>query len=149
METTTVKTSNIEVIKKFYSYLDEQNLEACAELCVPDLKGFMGSSEDPFTFESITPMVKMYYTAFPDYKHETEFMMESGEYVITRQKYTGTHKNEFMGFEPTGKHFMYKGNFIFRLSEGKIVEFWGVEDDLGMMEQLGLELHMKESLESE
>ncbi len=139
--------NNIEVVKHLYKLIDEQNLEACLELFTPDSKGYMGSSEESFAFADIIPFIQMYYSAFPDYSHHTEDIFAAGDYVVTRQKYTGTHTNAFMGVEPTGNYIEYKGIFIFRFSKGKIAEFWGVEDDLTMWGNLGITLPVGEPVE--
>ena len=45
-----------------------------------------------------------------------------------------------MELDSTGNKIEYKGIFIFKIADGKIAELWGMEDDLTMMTQLGLEL---------
>jgi len=135
-----VEANNIEVIKEFYKFLDEQNLDACSELFPAGSKGYMGSSNESFSFEDIKPFIKSYYTSFPDYKHEIENIFASNDFVVAQLKYTGTHKSRFMEIESTGNKIEYKGIFIFKMTDGKISELWGIEDDLTMMTQLGLEL---------
>jgi predicted ester cyclase len=49
----------------------------------------------------------------------------------------GTHRDEFMGIAPTGKHVMFTGIAIFRVEEGKIAELWQNLDTLGLLQQLG------------
>jgi predicted ester cyclase len=43
-----------------------------------------------------------------------------------------------MGIPPTGKHFAMEQINITQVVNGKAVEHWGVRDDLGMMQQLGV-----------
>ena len=50
----------------------------------------------------------------------------------------GTHKGEFMGAPATNKVVTIQEIHIGRFSDGKVVEHWGLEDFLGMMQQLGL-----------
>jgi predicted ester cyclase len=45
-----------------------------------------------------------------------------------------------MGFDPNGMSFKYVGVHIYQFKYGKVFAFWSVEDELGMMTQLGLEL---------
>jgi predicted ester cyclase len=45
-----------------------------------------------------------------------------------------------MEIESTGNKIEYKGIFILKMTDGRISELWGIEDDLTMMTQLGLEL---------
>jgi hypothetical protein len=57
---------------------------------------------------------------------------------------TGTHEGEYMGIPPTGIKINYTAMLEAGFSEGKIVEMWGVEDMLTLMQQLGMELKPKE-----
>jgi predicted ester cyclase len=50
----------------------------------------------------------------------------------------GTHKGEFMGIAPTGKQIAIEMVDIVRVSGGKIAERWGIEGNLGMMQQLSV-----------
>jgi predicted SnoaL-like aldol condensation-catalyzing enzyme len=43
-----------------------------------------------------------------------------------------------MGSAPTGREFAVRHVYIWRIAEGKIVEHWGIRDDLGHLHQLGL-----------
>jgi predicted ester cyclase len=43
-----------------------------------------------------------------------------------------------MGFPPTGKSFETDVMDVARFEDGKIVEHWGVPDQLGLLMQLGL-----------
>ena len=131
---------NIEIAKKFYRFLDEQELDSCTTLFAENSKGYLGSSEESLQFVDIIPFIKSYYTAFPDYKHEIENIFASGDYVVAKLKYTGTQTATFMEIPSTGKKIKYKGIFIFKILNGQIVESWGIEDDLTMMQQLGLGL---------
>ena len=49
----------------------------------------------------------------------------------------GTHKGEFMGIAPSGKSITIQEIHIGRIANGKMVEHWGLEDALGMLQQLG------------
>src|SRR6266540_2979612 len=49
----------------------------------------------------------------------------------------GTHAGEFMGIPPTGKSVSMTGIAIYRIANGKIVEKWGEQDRLRMLQQLG------------
>ena len=135
-----VESKNIEVIKKFYRSVDEQNLEACSELFSADNKGYMGSSNKSFNFEDIKPLIRNSYIAFPDYKHEIENIFASDDFVVAQLNYTATHQGRFMEIESTGNRIEYKGMCIFKIIDGKISELWGIDDDLAMMTQLGLKL---------
>jgi predicted ester cyclase len=136
------KSTNIKNVKKFYQYLDSGKHDELKTLFDSEAKLFYESS-DPITFDELVPIIKMFYSAFPDFKHVTEDIFTNGNKVVVRQSYTGTFKNSFMGFDPNGLSFKYVGIHIFQFKGGKISAVWAVEDELGMMTQLGLELRPK------
>ena len=58
--------------------------------------------------------------------------------VAGRMTTTGTHTGEFMGIPATGKRVSFTEIHIVRIANGKAVEHWGNQDDMGMMQQLGV-----------
>ena len=42
-----------------------------------------------------------------------------------------------MGIPPTGNRVNFTGVTIYRIEGGKIAAWWGVSDQLGLMQQLG------------
>ena len=137
-----LKASNIELAKKFYKYLDELNFDTLRAICDPDIKVYYESG-DPVSFTDMEPFIKMFYGAFPDYKHQIDDIYAADDKVIVRLTYTGTHTNDFMEMKPTGNKFKYKGIQIFQFANNKAINGWIVEDELAMMTQLGMELKPK------
>ena len=77
-------------------------------------------------------------TAFPDIWFAIEDLIAEGETVVMRITWGGTNQGAWLGIPPTGKQVAGTGIYIFRIAGGKVVERWGNQDDLGMMQQLGL-----------
>lgn len=75
---------------------------------------------------------------FPDFEMHAEDVVASGDKVWGRFRATGTNLGSLMGRPPTGKKMSIDVIDIIKIKEGKIVEHWGVPDQLGMMLQLGL-----------
>jgi predicted ester cyclase len=80
----------------------------------------------------------MLTTAFPDHRIDIVDMVAEGDKVVMRITFSGTHQGSYMGIAPTGKHFTMELINITRVVNGKAVEHWGVRDDLGMLQQLGV-----------
>jgi predicted ester cyclase len=74
--------------------------------------------------------------AYPDLHITSEDMIAEGDKVVSRNTVTGTHLGEYMGLQPTGKSVTYNEIFIFRISNGRIAETWGVVDVLSQLRQL-------------
>ena len=83
-------------------------------------------------------MVTMFRTAFPDLQVTVDDLIAEGDKVVARITAKGTHKGEFMGTPATNKQISMQEIHICRIAGGKIVEHWGLEDSLGMMQQLGM-----------
>jgi predicted ester cyclase len=79
-----------------------------------------------------------FYSAFPDWREEIVELVAEGNTVVGRFKCSGTHRGEFLGEPPTGKRMEVDEVFFLRVEDGKFVCFWGLEDSLARMRQLGL-----------
>ena len=77
------------------------------------------------------------HRAYPDLHVAAEDVIAEGDKVVSRNVVTGTHKGEYMGIQPTGKHVTYNEIFIFRCVNGRIAETWGVVDVLSQLRQIG------------
>jgi len=75
--------------------------------------------------------------AFPDLNFETQQLVAEDDLVVSRLTAHGTHRGEFMGVPPSGRHVDFQSVDIYRLSDGKIAEQWVVMDALGLLQQLG------------
>jgi predicted ester cyclase len=66
-------------------------------------------------------------------------LIAEGEKVVGRFTCSGTHMGTWFGHAATGRRFEAIDEVsIFRLRESRIVETWGIEDNLRRLEQLGL-----------
>ena len=74
--------------------------------------------------------------AFPDLHATIEDEVAEGDRVVVRVTFTGTHQGEFMGIPPTGRQVAYGVMDIFRISNGHVVEHWGIADLNNLMQQL-------------
>jgi len=137
-----LKASNIELAKQFYKYLDAVNLDSLRAMFTSDAKIFYESGA-PVSFADMEPLIKTFYTSFPDYKHEMDDLFAADDKVIARVSYSATFAKKFMDIKPNGAKFSYKGIQIFQFANNKVSNFWAVEDELGMMAQLGMELKPK------
>ncbi len=88
--------------------------------------------------EGSKQLVTVYRNAFPDVQFTLDEQMAEGDKVMTRWTAHGTHKGELAGIPATGKSVTVTGMGVDRIVNGKIVESWGVYDQFGMMQQLGV-----------
>lgn len=79
-----------------------------------------------------------FLTAFPDDLQITiEDIFATGDKVAARWTARGTQKGPLRGIAPTGKEVRWLSIAHYYLSDGKIKEVWGLNDALGMLQQIG------------
>jgi len=79
-----------------------------------------------------------FLTAFPDDLQVTvEDSFATANKVAARWTAQGTHRGLLRGLAPTGKQVKWLGVALYYFSGGKIKEVWGLNDALGMMQQIG------------
>ena len=93
-----------------------------------------GASPDREGFEQAAAGISV---AFPDMQIEFIYQIAEGDIVASHTVARATHKGELQGMPATGKEVTVNGMSFMRFAGGRIVEFRGVADQLGMMRQLG------------
>jgi steroid delta-isomerase-like uncharacterized protein len=128
---------NEAVVRRFYEELwNEWRLELAGELLAEDLRfrGSLGSvCEGGDEFLRYVNRVR---TAFPDWANRVDEVVATGERVVTRMTWSGTHLGPLDGVEPSGARVEYAGAAFFRLGGGRIEEAWVVGDTAALWEQI-------------
>ena len=83
-------------------------------------------------------MFAQYRAAFPDFQFTTNHILAEGDWVCARFTFKGTNKGPMMGSPATGKSVSVDGYDLIRITDGKMVEHYGVFDYAGMLTQLGM-----------
>jgi predicted ester cyclase len=110
------------------------------------VEGINAGDEDSTVEELFAPRVARrvkrlfaaFRSAFPDWQEEIVELVAEENTVAGRFRCSGTHRGEFLGEAPTGRRMDVEEVFFLRVEDGKFVDFWGLEDSLGRMRQLGL-----------
>ena len=131
--------ANKAIVRRYQEAYNSNHLEMLDDILAADIKtpgmlpGFAPG------LEGVKQLHRITIDAWPDFRGEIEDLVAEGDHVVARLIYTGTPKKEAFGLVPTGKSFRMPGMFIVRIDaeSGKIVEHFGVEDAIGMMQQLG------------
>jgi len=74
---------------------------------------------------------------FPDVVSTIEDLIAEGDKVVARWRSRATHRGDYMGILPSSKEVEFTGISFYRIEGGKIAESWTVEDQLGLMRQIG------------
>ena len=79
------------------------------------------------------------FECFPDIQIENHMLLADGDKVIMFDTLRGTNTGPMPdGSPPSGKKVEYEAFNILRLKDGKVMERWGLTDQLKFLKQLGM-----------
>jgi steroid delta-isomerase-like uncharacterized protein len=128
---------NKALVRRFVEeFWNQGNITAADELMTADATIVL-PGRGQVNKESFKAFAVALRSAFPDWHSSLEEMIAEGDQVAERWTGRGTHQGEFQGMPPTGRQVAVPGFVFYRVISGKITEFRGVFDGLGMLHQLG------------
>jgi predicted ester cyclase len=148
MSRNSIEKQNKELLGKYYTDLDAADFDGLAEflnkyitsdfiLHLPggiNIKGREG--------------LKEYYAnsmkAFFNSRHSIDDVIAEGDKVAFRATSSAIHRGHFMNIPPTENEIKVTFNGFWKVQKDMIAEWWSEYDALSMMQQLGMELKMKE-----
>jgi predicted ester cyclase len=98
--------------------------------------------------ETMHDIVDKWLTAFPDLTIKWDEFISENDKVVSHWTAQGTHLGGFFDTRPTYKDITFSGVAIYRLKDGKIVDYWSLVDTHAILSQLEEYHSMQEALES-
>jgi steroid delta-isomerase-like uncharacterized protein len=129
---------NKSIVRRYQEIYNSNDLEHLTEVISEAVLTPNIMPGVPHGLEGAKAAHRIMLAGFPDYQTKIEDMIAEGNKVAARIKMTGTHTGEFIGIPPTGRQISFTGMYIVRIANGKIVEHWGEEDSVGLLQQLGV-----------
>lgn len=112
------------------------NLAVVDELVSPDFQTHQrGLPHGPDGVKAVILQLRKW---FADFTLTPQAIVQDGDTVWGRNKGRGTNTGSVMGHPPSGVQVEVDVVDIIRFHDGKMVEHWGVPDQLGMLEQVGV-----------
>lgn len=81
---------------------------------------------------------KNFRAAVPDLTAQVQDMMLVGDRVVARLRFTGHYSGVFQGKAGDGRAVDFIATDIYRIESGRIAENWHIEDNLTLLQQLGV-----------
>jgi steroid delta-isomerase-like uncharacterized protein len=78
-----------------------------------------------------------FFAALPDLTATLEDLVVSGDRVVGRFAYRGTHRGEFLGIPASGRPVEMRSIDIWRVADGMFVEHWDELNTLEFFQQMG------------
>jgi predicted ester cyclase len=137
------ETANKATFRRFQDVTNTHDPELISttidEIVEPDVKIRTPLPVEATGAEALKEVFARLHRAFPDLHVTVEDLVAEGDKVVGRNTVAGTHQGgDYMGVAPTGRPIVYNEIFIFRFTDGRIAETWGVVDVLSQLKQLGV-----------
>jgi steroid delta-isomerase-like uncharacterized protein len=129
---------NKQIVRRYQEIYNSNDLDALSEVLSEDLRTPKIMSGIPTGIEGAKAAHRIMLAGFPDYQTVIDDLIAEGDKVVARITMHGTNTGSFMGMPPTGKHVSFTGIYVARIANGKIVEHWGEEDGVGLLQQLDM-----------
>ena len=129
---------NKKIVRRYQEIYNSNNLDALDEVVSEDLLTPKMMPGIPAGIEGARAAHRIMLAGFPDYQTIIDDLFAEGDKVAARISMSGTNTGSFMGIPPTGRHVSFSGIYIARIADGKIVEHWGEEDGVSLLQQLGV-----------
>ena len=109
------------------------NMDVFDEYYTTDMVTHLSPYRDIEGLDSYKKTCARWFVTYPDMKMTIDEIIVKGETSAVRWTFLGTHKE-------LGKQVTYPGCTVSHRVDGKIVEEWNYEDDLGLLQQRGYQL---------
>ncbi len=128
---------NKGIVRGYQEIYNSNNLDAFTEVVAEKLLTPRIMPGVPSGLAGAKAAHRIMLTGFPDYQTMIDDMIAEGDEVAARITMTGTHTGTFMGIPATGKKVEFTGMYFARIENGRIVEHWGEEDSVRLLQQIG------------
>jgi predicted ester cyclase len=128
---------NIAAVRRLFEEgFTRGDADVCDELVAPDSiehqRGLKGGAE------GTKGTIRTLHEWFSDFELTIDDLVAQGDQVWIRATGRGLNTGSIFGRPPTGRRSEITVFDQVRLRDGRIVEHWGVPDQLGLLTQLGL-----------
>jgi predicted ester cyclase len=136
--------ANERTVRELFSAIDGGDIERVRSLTADDFALHILGLEEPLTTDGLVEAIDYFFGAFPDTQHVIEQTLAADDRVAVVISNQATSSGPYEGAEATGKRVIFDAIHILRLANGQVSEWWALEDNLSLMQQLGMELKPSE-----
>jgi steroid delta-isomerase-like uncharacterized protein len=125
-------------LRHLYDLINVHDIDAFGRMLADDFREHEELPGGDPTRDGVKDFFRMQIAAFPDLAMTVADVVDGGDKVVARVRFTGTHNGDFMGMPATGRAVDVQLIDIMRFADdGLVHEHWGVFDQMAMMQQLG------------
>jgi len=113
-------------------------LDVIDQVLAADYLDHQAGPDAPRGPEGFKRFVRAFRATFPDVHITVEELIAEGDKVALRVTWRGTQLGALGAVPATGLPVEFPGFHVYRFEDGKVAEHWGLQDDLGLLLQLGV-----------
>ena len=118
-------TDNKRIVARIYDELiNQERAEVIDEIFAQNVIVHDPLSGTSHGIDAFKGMMAFFNSAFPGHRVTVEGVIAENDRVSVLHTHTAPNTGSFMGMPPTGKTVVVNGVELYRLADGKIVEFW-------------------------
>lgn len=130
------------IVDRTWSALEAGRFDALQGAFTPDAELVMPGDLRVRGIAQIEPVLRAYFAAFPDLKHEVVTSVEEGDRIALELHITGTHTGTLMTpngpIPATGRNVDWHSVDMITVADGKIATWHAYYDQMAFLGQLGL-----------
>lgn len=136
--TITMRSSHIRaVVESFYADIWNRRDKSKIPVLLCDNFTFRGSlGQAKVGHEGFGSYVDFVHVALSDYRCDILDLVVEGSKAFARMRFSGIHRGEFFGYQPTGKAVEWQGAALFSFSGEKVSDLWVLGDVHGLLQLL-------------
>jgi predicted ester cyclase len=128
---------NKTVVLNFMKAIDNSDFDAASRIFGSRHKMYSPMGPEPLNQQQHVEMAKGFSAGFTNARHEVLDTIESGNKVVVRGIWHGTHTGTFNNIPPSGKTIHWPFILIAEVENGEMVNQWMEMDSMSMLIQVG------------
>lgn len=129
---------NKAIVRRYLEEIPNKgNFEVADEVIHPAYRSHDGYADQPAGPSGVKMAFTRFRAGFPDLTFEIEDVMAEGDRVAARGVWRGTRVGPDGKLPSGAKPAIVPFIYWYIIQDGKVVEFWGRDDQLGLYRQLG------------
>jgi predicted ester cyclase len=129
---------NKNIVRRYQEIYNSNELDRLDEVMAGDVLTPKIVPGLPSGLEGAKAVHRLALAGMTDFHTEIKELVAEEDKVVARVIITGIHTGDFFGIPSTGRRVEFSGMYMVRIANGKIVEHWGEEDGVSLLQQLGV-----------
>lgn len=129
---------NKAILNRYFDAINNHTVMDVIDLFADDFVDSSAPPGIPNGKEGFLMAHQILESGFPDVRFTIDKVVADGDKIGVVATGSGTNTGPFFGIPATGKTVTWWGVRILRIQNGKIAEAWGLFDQMGILQQMGI-----------